>query len=213
MRVKFYQWYWGMLAWPALISCADAYKNTNIEIASRTTNLETEVADLETGSIVEDGSNDGIDDPDDRWTDDINEMANDWIEKFKGCMSVRGYHLQNLVPEMDDSMDDAIFRRAVDLCGVETGVLSISQELLRWYSQSVENMTASQIEAENTMSALMTKCVEKQGWEMKLVIEDNGLLVLDQQHLDNYYRALSPKLFSMLASDMEDCIAEVAEKR
>lgn len=213
MKVKSYKWCWGMLAWSTLISCADAYRNTNIETAPKRTDLETEVANLETGSVVEDDSSGGIDEPDNRWTDSINEMANDWIEKFKECMTVRGYYVQNLVLEIDDLMDDATFRRAVDLCGVETGVLSISQELLRWYSKSVENMTPSQIEAENAMSVLMTKCIEKQGWEMKLVTEDNGLLVLDQQHLDNYYKALNPKVFSMLASDMEACIAEVAERR
>lgn len=213
MKIKFHQWCWGMLAWSVLISCADAYKNTNIEIAPKVTDLEAEVADLETGLKLDDDSDGEIAESINGVTDDIHKIATDWIEKFKECMSIRGYRIQNLALEIHDSMDDVTFRRAVDLCGVETGVLSISQELLRWYSESVENMTPSQIQAENTMSVLMTECIEKQGWDMKLVTEDNGLLVLDQQHLDNYYRALNPKIFSMLTSDMETCIADVADRR
>lgn len=209
MKVKFHQWCWGILAWLALIGCANSYEDTNVEITPRVTNLETETVDPRTDLKLKDDSTDDIVEDDNRYTDSIGEVADAWIERFRKCMSVRGYHIQNFTSEIADSMDDTAFRRAVDLCGIETDAISISQELLKWYSESVENMTPSQIQVENTITASIAKCVEKQGWEMKLVTEDNGLLIIDQQYLDDYYNAMNPKVFSMLASDMNTCISEV----
>lgn len=209
IKVKFHQWCWGMLAWSALIGCANSYEDTNVEITPKVTNLETESVDPKPDSRLKDDSTGDIVEDDNSSTDSIDVVADAWIKRFRKCMSVRGYYIQDFISEIVDSMDDTAFRRAVDLCGIETDVMSISQELLKWYSESVENMTPSQIQVENTITASIAKCVEKQGWEMKLVTEDNGLLIIDQQYLDDYYNAMNPKVFSMLASDMNTCISEV----
>ena len=191
------------------MGCANSYEDTNVEITPKVTNLETESVDPKPDSRLKDDSTGDIVEDDNSSTDSIDVVADAWIKRFRKCMSVRGYYIQDFISEIVDSMDDTAFRRAVDLCGIETDVMSISQELLKWYSESVENMTPSQIQVENTITASIAKCVKKQGWEMKLVTEDNGLLIIDQQYLDDYYNAMNPKVFSMLASDMNTCISEV----
>lgn len=228
--MKVYQCSWVVLALHVLIGCADSYGNTNIEEPATTPgqlntrpkstdshkdiNIEAhlEATDEELDLRLQDDSDDVVLGSGNGSKDVIGKEVNEWIEEFKECMSVRGYHIQNFAIDIVDSMNDATFRHSVDLCGVETDVLSMNQELLRWYGELVANMTPSQIQVENTRSMLVAQCIEERGWKVQLVAEDNGLLVLDQQYIDRHYKELNPKLFAILISDVHKCTSKMAEQ-
>lgn len=229
--MKIYQYRWVVLALPILISCADSYGNTNIEepaaapgqltTRSRSTdshkdiNIEAhpEATDEEPDLRLQDDSDDVVLGSGNGSKDVIGKEVDEWVDNFKECMSVRGYHIQNFAIDIADSMNDTNFRHSVDLCGVETDVLSMNQELLRWYGELVADMTPSQIQVENTKSMLVAKCIEERGWKVQLVAEDNGLLVLDQQYIDRHYKELNPKIFAILISDVHKCTSKIVERK